>query len=138
MARYGGLVLILLFVGILLGGCGGGGGESYGDVLQGLERAAATGEPYDAVSRAEGLKPVQRTSVEAFCETTHVLLLNGEAWKVRVGPYLVSRIKTLAERQLPFVSTGPVNTAVNRYRDLFGLDSFEPADVRRYMKACYK
>jgi hypothetical protein len=128
----------LLSAGIVLAGCGGGGDESYDDVLHGLKHAATAGESYDAVSRAEGLKPVERTSLEAFCETTHVLLLNREAWKARQGPYLVSRIKTLAERLLPFVSTGPVNTAVDRYRDLFGLDSFEPADVHRYMQACYK
>lgn len=135
------LTCALLATMLVLAGCGGGGSsggnEDYEALLHGLKQAADSGKPYDAMNRAEDLKPVLRESIEAFCETTQLLLLNREAWKARLGPYLVSRIKVKAERELPFVSTGPVNTAVKRYRGLFGLESFDPAAVRRYKKACY-
>lgn len=133
--------LSLLTVAALIGGCGSGdsaGNESYGEILHGLKKAAATHRRgYDAIGRAEGLKPALRASLDAFCEVNREMIMNEEAWKVVEGGYYLSRIKRRAERELPFVSTGPVNVAVKRYKGLFGLTSFEPKAVYRYDKACY-
>lgn len=135
IARLSGALPLLL----LLAGCGGGGegGESYGAILLSMKQAASSRSGYEAVERAKDLKQVQRASIDAFCETNQELLFNKEAWKAADTPYYVVRIRERAERNLPFVSTHPVNVAVGKYRKLFGLDSFESADVRSYTKACY-
>lgn len=123
-----------------LAGCGDGAeadSESYGTLLIGLKRAALAGKPFHAVERAEDLKPVLRASIDAFCETNQQMLLNNEAWKAKDTGYYIVRLKLRAERELPFISSGPVGKAVDRYRALYGLDDFDPAGVRRYTKACY-
>jgi hypothetical protein len=133
--RLSGALLMLLF---LLAGCGGSSeGESYGTILRGLKQAAGSHSGYDAIERAKELKPVQRASIDAFCETNHILVYNHEAWKASDTLYYVIRIREKAEINLPFVSTHPVKVAVGQYSKLFGLGSFEPADVRSYAKACY-
>jgi hypothetical protein len=136
------VVVALLLIGAMLSGCGGdasaGGTEEYETLLHGLEQAAETDASYNAVERAEDLKPVLRASLNAFCETNRELLVNSEAGKSTQAGYLINRIRIRAERELPFVSTAPVGDAVTRYRDLFGLDSFNPTAVRRYAKACYR
>jgi hypothetical protein len=134
-------LLVVLAAALLLAGCGGGdsgSGETYGGILHGLKRAALAGASYEAVKRAEDLKPALKASIDAFCEVNQEMLLNQEAWKAVGGAYYLSRIKLRAERELPFVSTVPVNRAVMRYWNLFDLASFEPADVRRYERPCYR
>jgi hypothetical protein len=119
-------------------GCGSGSeSEGYEEILHGLKRAAVSKQSYDAVRRAENLKPTFRASLDAFCETNREMVENREAWKVAQTGYYLVRIKLRAERELPFVSTHPVAVAVKEYKDLFGLDSFDPAEVRRYGRACY-
>jgi hypothetical protein len=131
--------LALLVIAILVGGCGGGGdgSETYGEILHGLKRAAVAHRKYDAVGRAEDLKPTLKASLDAFCETNREMLMNAEAWKAHLEGYFVNRIKLRAERELPFVSTAPVAAAVGQYKELFDLASFDPDAVRRYDNACY-
>ena len=138
--RLGGTLALCLLAVALISSCGSGddGGESYVSILHGLKKAALSDGRYDAVSRAEDLGPVQKASLDAFCETNREMLENQEAWKASQAGYYVVRIKLRAERELPFVSTAQVNTAVNDYRELFGLTSFDPADVRRYARPCYR
>jgi hypothetical protein len=135
------LALPLLLAIFLIAGCGSSadssGAEAYEEVLHGLQKAALANRAYGAVSRADGLKPTLRASLDAFCETNREMLGNQEAWKASKLGYYVVRIKIRAERELPFVSTAPVNVAVNKYKGLFDLASFDPAAVRRYAKACY-
>jgi hypothetical protein len=135
-ALFTSVAILFVFIGVV--GCGSSGdGESYEEVLHGLKKAALAERSYDAVGRAEDLKPTLRASLDAFCETNREMLENQEAWKVAGTGYYLVRIKLRAERELPFVSTHPVAVAVNDYRPLFGLDSFDPAAVRRYAHACY-
>ncbi len=133
---------IAILVGTGLAGCGSSAdssdGESYEEILIGLKKAARTGEDYAAVRRAEDLEPVERASTDAFCETNQEMLLNEEAKKVYQTQYYISRIKLRAERELPFVSTGPVNRAVNKLDDLYDLASFDVYAVTSYQKACYR
>lgn len=133
--------LPLLVSAVLLCGCGGGGemdgGESYAEILHGLRKAALSHHSYSAVGRAEDLKPTLRASIDAFCEVNREMLTNKEAWKAAQGGYYIDRIKLRAERELPFVSTAPVNAAVNEYKGLFELTSFDADAVRSYDKACY-
>ena len=134
-------VLGLLAAAVLVGGCGGGGedrSETYGEILHGLKKAAVAHRKYDAIGRAEDLKPTLKASLDAFCETNREMLLNEEAWKSRLEGYFVNRIKIRAERELPFVSTGPVGAAVSQYKELFDLASFDRDAVRRYDRACYQ
>ncbi len=129
-----------LLVGIGVASCGGdsqSGGEAYEGILHDLRRAALSHTSYDAVSRSKGLKPTLRASLDAFCETNREMLENQEAWKASKAGYYIVRIKLRAERELPYVSTAPVNAAVNKYKEFFGLTSFSPDDVRRYALACY-
>lgn len=134
------ILMATLLIGVTAAGCGGpeaGGDEAYEEVLRGLKKAALSSRAYNAVGRAEGLKPTLRASLDAFCETNREMLQNQEAWKATKTGYYVVRIKLRAERELPFISTAPVGAAVSKFRDLLGLDSFNPAVVRRYAKACY-
>jgi hypothetical protein len=134
--------LLLLSLAIAISACGSGAaagesGETYGDVLRATRSAALAGRPYEAIKRAEELKPALRASIDSFCVVNRDLLINKEAWKAAEVGYYLRRIKVKAEGELPFVSTRPVNEAVDRYRALFGLDSFTPDEVRRYDLACY-
>jgi hypothetical protein len=138
--------LALMAIGALIVGCGNSasadneGGEGYGEILHGLRKAARAhvgyGD-YDAVGRAKDLKPTLRASLDAFCEVAQEMVVNEEAWKAANTPYYVTRIKLRAERELPFVSTRPVNVAVTELADVFNLSSFDAGDVRSYVKACY-
>ncbi len=135
-----GLLLFSLAVAIAACGSGTAAGESsetYGDVLKATRGAALAGRPYEAIKRAEELRPALRASLDSFCVVNRDLLINKEAWKAANAGYYLSRIKAKAEAELPFVSTRPVSEAVDRYRGLFGLDSFTPDKVRRYDLACY-
>lgn len=139
------ILALMLLVGGTAGaaGCGSGdstngaGNEAYEEILHGLKKAALSNARYAAVSRAEVLKPTLRASIDAFCETNREMLENKEAWKVAQVGYYVVRIKLRAERNLPYVSTAPVSSAVGKYQKLYDLASFDPESVRRYAKACY-
>jgi hypothetical protein len=130
---------IAVLVGAGFAGCGGGSdGESYEEILLGLQKAVQTGKPYAAVRRAEDLKATERASADAFCETNQQMLLNKEMEKIYKTKYYISRIKLRAERELPFVSTQPVNVAVNKLNELLDLSSFDVNSVTRYARACYR
>ena len=106
------MVATALLLAAGLTGCGSSdasGGESYEAILLGLKKAAVAETPYGAVRRAEDLDPVERASLDAFCETNQEMLLNEEAEKVYGTQYYITRIKLRAERELPFVSTRPVS-----------------------------
>jgi hypothetical protein len=141
-------MLLLLVVGALAAGCGGEEAESdadqgrqvYGEILHGLKKAALTHVGYgryNAVDRAESLKPTLRASLDAFCEVAQEMVINEEGGKAAETPYYLTRIKLRAERELPFVSTAPVNTAVSELAAVLNLYSFDASAVRSYEKACY-
>ncbi len=122
-------------------GCGGGeagGGESYASLIHGLMTAATSHRSYDAVHRPADLDAVQRASLDAFCETTREMLRNGETYKLSNWGYYLSRIKRLAEEELPFVSASRVNRAVDQMESLFGLRSFDDRSAKAYARACYR
>lgn len=131
------VAVALTTIGIAAGGCGGGGGESYGEVLRGLKRAAISNGSFDVVPHAKDLNVTERTSVEAFCEVLRQMMLNDETAKASETGYFVSRIEGTAEDWLGFVSTKPVAAAVGRMRSLYDLASFNLDSIRRYAHACY-
>ena len=135
------VVAAALLVSAGFAGCGGSsdasGGESYEDILIGLKQAVQAGKQYDAVQRAENLDPVEEAVTDAFCETNQEMLLNEEGKKVYGTEYYISRIRLRAERELPFVSTQPVNVALGKLNKAFDLPSFSVITLARYQKACY-
>jgi hypothetical protein len=116
---------------------------TYSELLTGLKRAALADKGYKGTRRGNALPAPEESVLDAFCEVTWKLKVNGE-FDALTDPNLISfpkRIQNFAETKL---STAPGSkedreqaAALAQLDSVVDLDSFDVDLTNRYKRACY-
>jgi hypothetical protein len=113
--------------------------EDYPEILEGLRRAARSQSLYGAAHRARELPPVERAAIGGFCETVWQIVVNDEAFKLALHPYIDNRLKERAAFKLgPGESSEALEAAMGRLIEAVGLRRIDAKLDRGYKKACYR
>jgi len=110
------------------------GGETYDDVLRGLQKAALSGKTYNALSHTDDLKANEKAVINAFCSVATQLADNGET--ITEEQYF-ERIRSQTESDLGVVASLPVNAAVGKLRAIYDLASINGGTANLYVRACF-
>ena len=140
------IVLAVVLVGVAFAGCGGGDasgseaedGQSYGEVLAGLRKAALSNRVYDPIQRAKHLEPGERAVVGALCDTAWQLVVNQEAALLSEKGFIFFRIRGRAEVLAGRTADGTkaVRAAMPELQRVVHLSSYDVETNTRYKKAC--
>jgi hypothetical protein len=132
-------------VNFTLVGCGSGsdgGGGAYTEMLNGLKEAALANETYKAARQAKTLPEPQRYVIESFCNMAWQIPVNNEFSVLSEQPFIVSRIKVTAERDLngpnsDTLKNPEIAVPFNELSEVVDLASLDADSIRGYSKACY-
>lgn len=131
LARRG---LSLLVACVLAGGCGGGGAQSFEDVLRGLKNAAGSKATYDAIRHSDDFARQEKAAINAFCSVATQLADNNET--VTAEDFF-TRVNSEAQAELGEYGAKPVLSAVAKIRATYAFANINPQLAAQYVRACY-
>jgi hypothetical protein len=143
----------LVSAAISVNGCGGSSGEAthapsgrdapasslYVSLLGEFRDAAKANATYDAYGFAIDLRGAQKAVIDGFCVVVTEVGTGPESRKLADPAYFSDRIRSAARSEAEAENASPasIRRAVDQLKAIVEPESFSPALVKSYAKACY-